>query len=200
MSNHNVKLLAMAGSARNGALSGRLLNAAMGVARAAGTEVTHVDLRSLALPVYDGDLEASHGAPEGAKHLRDLFASHDALLYVTPEYNGFPTPLFINAFDWLSRVPAEADKPSGLATTSLKAAGLLSSSPGPLGGLRSLNFTRQYLSMNFSMLVTPQQFALGQAHNAFDDNGALKDPKHLQAVTGVVQQLIKVASAQRNAG
>ena len=197
--NHNVKLLAMAGSARSGALSGRLLHAAMEVARGAGAEVTHVDLRSLALPVYDGDLEASQGVPEGVKRLRDLFAGHDALLYVTPEYNGFPTPLFINAFDWLSRVGAEGDKPAGLAATSLKVAGLLSSSPGPLGGLRSLNFTRQYLSMAFGMLVVPQQFALGQAHNAFDDSGALKEPKQQQIVTGVVTQLLKVAAGQRSA-
>lgn len=200
MSNQTIKLLAMAGSARNGALSGRLLNAAMAVAREAGAEVTQVDLRGLAMPLYDGDLEASQGAPEGAKRLRDLFAGHDALLYVTPEYNGFPTPLFINAFDWLSRVGAEGELPSGLATTALKPVGLLASSPGPLGGLRSLNFTRQYLSMNFGMLVVPQQFALGQAHNAFEDGGALKDAKHLQAVSGVVQQLLKVASSQKNAG
>jgi NAD(P)H-dependent FMN reductase len=198
MSDNNIKLLAMAGSSRNGALSGRLLHAALEVARTAGAEVTPVDLRSLALPVYDGDLEASQGAPEGAKRLRDLFASHDALLYVTPEYNGFPTPLFINAFDWLSRVPAEGEKPSGLAATALKVAGLLSSSPGPLGGLRSLNFTRQYLSMAFGMLVVPQQFALGQANNAFDDSGALKEPKQQHIVSGVVNQLLKVAAGQKS--
>lgn len=199
MSNHDVKLLAMAGSSRNGALSGRLLRAATDAAREAGAEVTLVDLRSLAMPVYDGDLEASQGAPDGARQLRDLFASHDALLYVTPEYNGFPTPLFINAFDWLSRVAAEGDKPSGLAATALKPAGLLSSSPGPLGGLRSLNFTRQYLSMAFGMLVVPQQFALGQAHNAFDAAGALKEPKQQQIVAGVVGQLLQVASGLRAA-
>ena len=194
MSNQTIKLLAMAGSARNGALSGRLLNAAMAVAREAGAEVTQVDLRGLAMPLYDGDLEASQGAPEGAKRLRDLFAGHDALLYVTPEYNGFPTPLFINAFDWLSRVAAEGDKPSGLAATALKPAALLSSSPGPMGGLRSLNFTRQYLSMAFGMLVVPQQFALGLAHNAFDDAGALKEPRQQQLVAGVVGQLLQVAA------
>lgn len=190
-----VKLLAMAGSARNGAWSGKLLAAAVPMARAAGAELTLVDLRALALPVYDGDLEASDGVPQGAKRLRDLFASHDGLLYVTPEYNGFPTPLFINAFDWLSRVGAEGAQPSGLAATANKVAGLLSSSPGPLGGLRSLNFTRQYLSMAFGMLVVPQQFALGQANNAFDEQGALKDPKQQHIVQGVVQSLAKVATA-----
>lgn len=193
--NQPVRILLMAGSAREGALSGRLAAVVGQLAEAAGAAVARVDLRALSLPIYDGDLEAASGVPEGGRRLRDLFASHDALLYVTPEYNGFPTPLFINAFDWLSRVPAEGSSPSGLAATANKVAGLLSTSPGALGGLRSLNFTRQYLSMAFGMLVVPQQFALGQAHNAFDEQGALKDAKHQQAAQGVVNAVRRVALA-----
>ncbi|MEI2772973.1 MAG: hypothetical protein V9G98_20290 [Candidatus Competibacter sp.] len=37
-----------------------------------------------------------------------------------------------------------------------------------------MNFLRQYLQMAFSMIVVPQQFALGRAHEAFDENSALK--------------------------
>ncbi|HEY1393811.1 MAG TPA: NAD(P)H-dependent oxidoreductase [Methylibium sp.] len=190
-----LRVLVAAGSSRHGAYSGQLARAAARIAEAGGAAVTRIDLRSLELPVYDGDLEAASGVPAGGYRLRDLFASHDALLFVTPEYNGFPTPLFINAMDWLSRVPAQGDAPAGLAATAGKAAGLLSSSPGPLGGLRALNYTRQYLSMAFGMLVVPQQFALGQAHNAFDEQGVLKDAKHQQAVENVVRSLLKVGVA-----
>jgi hypothetical protein len=36
----------------------------------------------------------------------------DAALIVTPEYNGLPTPLVIIAFDWLSRLTADGERPS----------------------------------------------------------------------------------------
>jgi NAD(P)H-dependent FMN reductase len=188
------KVLVMAGSSRSGTLSGKLATAAEAAVRAAGAEVTRVDLRALAMPLYDGDIEAARGVPQGAKDLRALFAGHHALLLATPEYNGFPTPLVINAFDWLSRVPAEADLPQGLLATAGKVAGLVSSSPGALGGLRSMNYLRQYLQMAFGMHVVPQQFALGQAHAAFDEAGQLKDAKHLHALEGVVGAAVKLAS------
>ena len=135
---------------------------------------------------------------DGARRLREAIADADALLLVTPEYNGFPTPLVINAFAWLSRLPAEGQAPSGLATTASKPVALLSSSPGPLGGLRAMNFQRQFLQMAFAMLVVPQQFALGRANEAFDEAGALKDPKAAQAVTGVLRALLRVAGALRS--
>ncbi len=194
-----VRLLLMAGSARSGALSGRLRDAARHAADAAGASTSVLDLRALALPLYDADLEAAQGLPAGARSLRDAIASNDAVLIVTPEYNGFPTPLVINAFDWLSRLQAEGKLPSGLATTAGKVVALLASSPGPVGGLRAMNFLRQYLQMAFAMLVVPQQYALGRAHEAFDEAGALKDAKAQQAVVGVVNGLLRVAAALRTA-
>jgi NAD(P)H-dependent FMN reductase len=192
-----LRLLLIAGSAREGALSGRLMDAAGARARAAGAETARADLRALALPLYDGDIEAQQGVPAGALMLRDQFAACDAVLIVTPEYNGFPTPLFINAFDWLSRVKADPDRglPAGNAATADKPVGLLSSSPGPVGGLRALNVVRQFLSTGFGMLIVPQQHALGQAHAAFADDGSLADPKQAQAVERVVLATLNVAAA-----
>lgn len=192
------RFLLMAGSARKGALSMKLLREVARMAQDGGAQVTEVDLRALELPLYDADIEASQGAPQGAKRLRDLFAAHDGALIVTPEYNGFPTPLFINAFDWLSRVKAEDAQPAGLAATANKVAGLLSSSPGPLGGLRALNFTRQYLSMAFAMLVVPQQFALGRADAALSDDGSLADAAQRDAVRKVVDSALRIARATAN--
>ena len=197
MSTRPIRLLLLAGSSRAGAWSGHLRDAAQRLANAAGASTSVIDLRALALPVYDADLEAAQGVPDGARQLRDAIAAADAMLLVTPEYNGFPTPLVINAFAWLSRLPAEGERASGLATTASKPVALLSSSPGPLGGLRAMNFQRQFLQMAFAMLVVPQQYALGRAHEAFDDAGGLKDAKATQAVTGVLQALLRVASALR---
>lgn len=196
---NELKVLVIAGSARRGALSVQLAQAAAVMLRDSGAQTTMLDLRALALPIYDGDLEAEQGVPPGAAKLRDALRSHDALLLVTPEYNGFPTPLVINAFDWLSRLKADAEVPSGLAVTSGKPLALLSSSPGPLGGLRSMNTLRQYLTMTFAMLGVPQQYALSRASEAFDEQGGLKDEKSRNAVQGVVAALLKVGGAMKGA-
>ena len=157
--------------------------------------MTEFDLRALALPLYDGDLEQGAGVPAAALELRDALLAHDALLLVTPEYNAFPTPLVLNAFDWMSRIPAKAPGGGGLAATANKPAALLSASPGPLGGLRSMNLLRQYLQGAFAMIVVPQQFALGRAGEAFDETGALKDAKSQQLVEGVLNAVGDLATA-----
>jgi len=115
-----LKLLAISGSARNGSLNGRLLAAAAQAAASRGAQVETIDLRSLALPLYDGDLEKGAGVPEGAKRLRDALQAADGVLLATPEYNGFPTPLLVNSFDWLSRLQADGAAPAGLAVTAGK--------------------------------------------------------------------------------
>ena len=190
-----IRLLIVAGSERAGAYSRHLARVAAAAARRDGCDVTEFDLRSLALPIYDGDIEHSSGVPAPALLLRDALAAHDALLLVTPEYNGFPTPLVLNAFDWLSRIPASAPGGGGLAATANRPAALLSSSPGPLGGLRAMNLLRQYLAGNFAMIVVPQQFALGRAGEAFDEAGALKDAKAQQMVEGVLTAVGDLATA-----
>jgi NAD(P)H-dependent FMN reductase len=182
-----VKLLLIAGSARQGALSVELRNAARQAAEAAGAQTSLLDLRALALPIYDGDLEAAEGVPSGAATLRDAIREHDALVIVTPEYNGFPTPLVINAFDWLSRLP------DGLKTTADKPVALLSSSPGALGGLRAMNFLRAYLQMAFQMLVLPRQQAVGAAAQAFGPDGRLADAKAQATLEGVIAAIVRQA-------
>ena len=191
-----VRVLVISGSSRPGSFNRRLADVAAGLARAAGAVVTQTDLRALALPLYDAEIEVA-GVPSGAIELRRLFAEHDAVIVASPEYNGFPTPLFVNAFDWLSRVPPQSGKAAGLAATANRPVALLAASPGPLGALRSMNYVRQYLQMAFAMIVVPQQFALARANEAFDEAGGLKDPKAALAVAGVLQSLLRVARALR---
>jgi hypothetical protein len=47
------------------------------------------------------------------------------------------------------------------------------------------------------MLVLPRQFALVRAHEAFNADGGLKEPKAEEAVAGVVQSLLQVEAALR---
>lgn len=192
----SLRVLVIAGSARHGSFNQKLAALAAREVVQAGAVVTPVDLRALGLPLYDADLEA-RGMPEGARQLRRLFAEHDALLLASPEYNGFPTPLLINALDWATRPDAEEGLPSGPAALIGTVAGLLSASPGALGGMRSLLFTRQFLQMNLGMLVVTEQFGLGQAASAFDEGGELVDQKAQQAVLRVVRAVLRTAAAMK---
>lgn len=190
----DVRVLVVSGSARRGSFNRQLASVAAALAVQGGAAVTTVDLRSLELPIYDADLH-ERGTPPGAIRLVRLFAEHDALLLATPEHNGFPTPLLINALDWASLVEAGADHPAGPAALAGTVAGLLSASPGAFGGLRSLLATRQFLQMNLSMLVVPEQFGLVHADQAFDASGALKHATSQAGVARVVSAVLRVAKA-----
>lgn len=194
-----LRLLAISGSSRTGSWNRRLLDCGIAAARARGAEVDVLDLAALELPLYHGDIEKNAGVPAGARTFRDALAGHDALLLVTPEYNGFPAPLVVNAFDWLSRLPPEDGRPAGLAVTANKPVGLMSASPGPYGGLRSLNYTRQFVSMALQMMPVPQQLAVGRANEAFDEAGALKDPKTQVSLEAVIDRLLRVATVLKTA-
>jgi NAD(P)H-dependent FMN reductase len=193
---NELKILVISGSSRPGSYNRRLADVAAGLAEAGGATVTPVDLRALALPLYDAEIEAA-GLPAGAIELRRLFATHVAVLVASPEYNGFPTPLLINALDWTSRVPASDGLPSGLAAMGGTVAGVVSASPGALGGLRSLLFVRQFLQLALAMLVVPEQFALVQAAKAFDAEGKLADDKQQQALQRVVDSVLRTARAMQ---
>ncbi len=172
------RILAFAGSARTGSLNRRLIRIAADGARAAGAEVTLLELREVPLPLYDGDLEAADGLPVNARKLKELFLAHHGLLIAAPEYNSSITPLLKNTIDWVSRsAPGEAS----LACFDGKVAGLLSASPGSLGGLRGLVALRLCLS-NIRVLVLPDQVAVPGANEAFADDGRLKDEKRQTAV------------------
>jgi NAD(P)H-dependent FMN reductase len=194
-----IKLLAIAGSSRTGAISRKLVTAASVTATKAGAIVTPLDLEDLHLPLYNADIEAKDGVPKGAYHLRDLFVEHDGLLLATPEYNGYPTPLFFNTFDWLSRVFAADGKISGLAATNGKVLGAMSASPGAMGGLKALGLIHPYLSGMFGMQCVPQVYALGGSYTAFDEAGNLKDKRHQAGVDAVVNAVVALAQAKKSA-
>ena len=168
-----MKLLVIPGSTRKAAFS-KQLAAAIAAAPPTGVAITVVDLADFSMPLYDGDLEEAEGLPAGAVALREVVKQHDALVFVSPEYNASIPAVLKNTIDWLSRPhAAEPD----VSVWSGKVAGVLSSSPGRLGGMRGLVHLRQIL-MNVGMQVVSEQFALGTAHEAFAEDGSLKSERH----------------------
>ncbi len=181
------KILAFAGSTRTASYNKRLVSFAAEAARAAGAEVTLIDLRDYPLPLFDGDLEEQQGLPENAKKLKTIFREHDALLISSPEYNSSITAVLKNTIDWISR-PETDDEPALVAYRG-KTAALVSASPGGLGGLRGLVHVRAILG-NLGVVVLPEQVAVSKAYEAFDEKGGLKDERTAKQVTQLAQGLV----------
>jgi chromate reductase len=181
-------ILAFAGSLRTGSFNKQLVRIAADVARAEGADVTALDLRDVPMPILDEDLEKAEGLPPGAVRLRELMLAHQGLLISAPEYNSSITAALKNAIDWASRpAPGVPD----LVCFKDKVAGLISASPGRLGGLRGLVHVRSILG-NIGVLVVPEQHAVATAHEAFNPDGTLKDPRHQAGVAAVAKKLVYV--------
>ena len=190
------RLLAFAGSTREASFNKRLIRVAADGARAAGADVTLIDLRDHPLPLYDGDLERDEGLPANALELKALFGAHDGLLISAPEYNGGMSGVLKNTIDWISR---QGDDDQPLAAYTGKVCGLMSASPGGLGGVRGLAHVRQILT-GLGVLVIPQQRAVSNAANAFDADGKLQDSAQQAAIESIgarVTDLVRRLSGER---
>jgi chromate reductase, NAD(P)H dehydrogenase (quinone) len=188
------KILAFAGSARKDSFNKKLVKIASAGAKAAGAEVTYLDFRDLPLPFYDEDLEITEGLPENALKLKAMMKAHQGFLIACPEYNSSITALLKNAIDWASR--PQPGEPS-LVCFKDKVSVLMSASPGGLGGLRGLVHVRAILS-SIGVLVLPDQLAIGNAYQAFDENGDLKDALQQTAISQLGRKLV-IMTAKLNA-
>jgi chromate reductase, NAD(P)H dehydrogenase (quinone) len=175
------RILAFAGSLRKDSFNKKLVQIAAQGARAAGAEVTYLDLRDYPLPVFDQDLEAAQGIPEAGKKLKEMMVAHDGFLLSCPEYNSSITAVLKNTIDWASR-PQPGETP--LVAFGGKVATLMSASPGALGGLRCLVTVRSILS-NIGVIVLPVQVAVAKAHEALAPDGSLKDANQQQSIVNL---------------
>ena len=115
-----------------------------------------------ALPLYNQDLEV--GAPPAAwTAFREKIQSFDAVLFVTPEYNRSVPAVLKNAIDVGSR-------PYGKSVWNGKPAGVVSVSPGAVGGFGANHHLRQSLVfLNMPTLQQPEAY-LGNAAKLVDDD------------------------------
>lgn len=182
------KIVAFAGALRTGSYNKKLVAIAAEAARAAGAEVTVVDLREFNLPLFDQDIEDATGLPEGAKRFKALLRASDGILLSSPEYNSSIPGVLKNALDWASR--SETDDEPDLVAFHGKTAALFSASPGAFGGMRSLITVRAILS-HMGVYVLPGQVSISKAHEAFDDAGQLKDERKTKQVATLAQGLVE---------
>jgi chromate reductase len=116
------------------------------------------------LSFYNQDLETT--PPADWVNFRDRVKKADAVLFVTPEYNRSVPGVLKNAIDVGSR-------PYGQSVFDRKPGGVISNSPGAIGGFGANHHLRQSLTfLNIAILQQPEVY-IGGIGDAFDDKGEL---------------------------
>ena len=179
-----IKVLGIAGSLRRDSLNRKLLQIAKGFASVAGTVVEEADLKELALPVYDEDIE-TQGMPPQVMRFKHMVEAADALLVASPEYNHSIPGGLKNAIDWLSR---------GKNSLDGKVAAVFGASPGFFGTARGQIQVKHVLGV-LNVLVIPQPLVyIRQADQAYSADGSLKDPKTAALLRRLVERTLGVAA------
>ncbi|MCA9828638.1 MAG: NAD(P)H-dependent oxidoreductase [Nitrosopumilus sp.] len=182
------KILAFAGSTRTDSFNKKLVKVAADGAKEAGADVTIIDLRDYQMPLYDEDLEKREGLPSSTRKLKDLMSDHHGFLISSPEYNSSISGVLKNTIDWTSR---QGDDELPRSCFKGKVAGILSASPGGLGGLRGLVHVRAILE-NMGVMVIPDQVAISKANEAFNLDGSMKEQRQEQQVKKIGSNLAQI--------
>ncbi|MBA3774398.1 MAG: NAD(P)H-dependent oxidoreductase [Ramlibacter sp.] len=187
-----MKLLVFAGSTRQNSWNRKLAKVVASLGQSAGAQVTHLELSDFDVPMYNADLE-SGGTPADVMRLKQIGYEHPAWIICTPEYNaGYPA-LLKNMLDWISS-PVKADLlwRDDLRSTRGKVVGVLSASPGALGGQRAQSHLVPLL-LNLQCWVAPKNYALGRAGEAFEADGQLASPVAKANIQAVIEQVLWAA-------
>jgi chromate reductase, NAD(P)H dehydrogenase (quinone) len=186
--NTKLKVLVFAASLRAESLNRKLALLAARVAEQAGVTVDLASMRDFDVPLYDGDLEAAHGIPSGAKELERRLLDSDAFIVSSPEYNCSMPGTVKNLIDWTSRLrPQPFDGRHGL---------LLSASPSLVGGNRGLWALRVPLE-HLGARIFPDMFSLSMAHKAFAED-ELADVALRGRFEKTVQAFLSLAEAAKH--
>ncbi|HEY0067036.1 MAG TPA: NAD(P)H-dependent oxidoreductase [Flavisolibacter sp.] len=182
-----MKVEIISGSPRPNSLSNRVaLHLERIFRERSGHEIGLIDLRSHELKPVQTVFASPDQAPEEHRALAERMFAADAFIIVTPEYNGSYSPAMQNLFD---HFPKQHRKPFGIVTAS----------PGALGGIRAAMQLQQFIHALFGigspyMLVTPQ------VDKKFDQEGNLLDPAFEKSIDSFVNEFLWLAGRVKGEG
>lgn len=171
-------VLGLCGSLRRHSYNRRLLM----VAATTLPDDAHLDIYAgLAdIPPYNEDIATS--APDSVPALRAAIAAADAVLIATPEYNASVPGQLKNALDWASR-PFPDNCLRG------KPVAVVGASTGLFGAVWAQAELRKVLK-TIGAQVIEEELPVGQAHDAFTDDGDLVDPDLRSALATIIGRLL----------
>ncbi|MFC6905470.1 NAD(P)H-dependent oxidoreductase [Halalkalicoccus tibetensis] len=170
------RVVAVAGSLRDGSYTRLALEHALDAAREAGASVELLDLREYDLPVYDPDAENTADAEELMREIREA----DAVLLGTPVYHGTISSALKNALDYCGFDEFED-------TTT----GLLAVAGGGTFGPTLEHLRASVRAMHGWTL--PHQVGIRNASDQFDSEEEFVDPALEKRVRKLGRQAVEYA-------
>lgn len=159
------KIGVFVGSLRRESFSRSVANAAVALAPA-DLALRFIEIGDL--PMFNQDFDDDGNTPEAWVRFREEVSKLDGFLFVTPEYNRSMPAVLKNALDVASR-------PYGHNVWSGKPGGIISVSPGSLGGFGANHHLRQPLMfLNVLLLQQPEAY-IGKVSDLLDEKGGLAD-------------------------
>ncbi len=185
------KILVLASSTRTGSYNVKLSALAAKQLTLIDVDVTRISLADYPLPIYDPDLDARTGQPANALRLKQMIMAHQGIFIASAEYTASVTPMLKNAIDWVSRVRERGDPTYAAFRGRVFAISAVSAGPG--GGLLSLAALRQILELGCGALVIPEQVAIPDAAQAFDEMDNIVETRIANQFHTQLERLVEMA-------
>jgi NAD(P)H-dependent FMN reductase len=176
-------ILVLVGSLRAGSVNRQIADVAVEAATAGGVGATVYE-RLGDVPFYNEDLDTAD-APPAVTELRAATTQADAVLVVTPEYNGTIPGVLKNAIDWLSR-------PYGASALQGKPLAVIGSALGQYGGVWAHDDTRKSFGIAGARVV--EDITLSVPTKTFDGAHPSENAELVGNVRETVAKLNKLVS------
>ena len=142
-------------------------------------QVNLLEVRAYPLGLLQKVYTSVEEAPVECRELAERMFAADAFIIVTPEYNGSYSPAMQNMFD---HFPKQHRKVFGLVTAS----------PGALGGMRAAMQLQQFIMALFG-IPSPYMLIVPHVEKKFDTEGALIDPSFQKSIDTFVNEYLWLA-------
>jgi len=174
---NSITILGIPGSYGLGSKNGQIVQRALEVASKYGVKTEIWDLTSNPLPLVG---EEGCWSDENVKKFQALASECDGYILSSPEYHGCMSGVMKNCLDWVYKDHV-GGKPFALFST--------------LGGIENSNTLNQ-MRIAVRWLhgwAIPEQMALGNVKEAFDEEGQLVSSDSIERLSTVVDSLISAA-------
>ena len=142
-------------------------------------EVGIIHLKDWSLPAVQSVFVSVDSTPEEFRPLAKRIFAAEAFILVSPEYNGSYSPAMKNLLD---HFPKQHHKPFGIVTAS----------PGPLGGIRASQQMQLLINALFG-IASPYMLIVGGVDKKFDAEGNLVDQSFHNNVHNFVAEYLWLA-------
>lgn len=143
--------------------------------------VNIIDVREWNLPLLENVFTSVEVTPDAYKPLSERMFAADAFILISPEYNGSYTPAMKNLLD---HYPKQSHKAFGIVTAS----------PGAMGGMRATQQMQLLVGALFGIL-SPYMLVIPGVDKKFDQEGNILDATFQKQVDLFLRELLWLSGA-----